>query len=142
WGLDLAAPHTIEAFSAKNSEVSCPVSSVVKFEFPARGSLPGVKWTWYDGGLTPTLPPEFEPGRELPRDGSGSFVIGSEASVLTTTYNSSIRVFPETRMRELAPTLPPKTLPRVSTSNHHEAWANACREGVQPSASFDYAGPF
>ncbi|WP_221032544.1 Gfo/Idh/MocA family protein [Actomonas aquatica] len=142
WGLELTAPTAVEAFSAKMTEHACPVSSVVKFDFAARGNMPSVKWTWYDGGLTPTLPPEFEAGRQLPRDGSGSFIIGSEASVLSTTYNSSIRIFPETKMREIAPNLPPKTLPRVPTSNHHEAWAIAIREGYQPAANFDYAGPF
>jgi predicted dehydrogenase len=142
WGLELTAPTAVEAFSAKNSDVSCPVSSVVKFDFAARGSMPAVKWTWYDGGLTPTLPPEWESGRQLPRDGSGSLIIGSECSVLSTTYNSSVRVFPETKMRELAPHLPAKTLPRVATSNHHEAWTIAIREGQQPASNFDYAGPF
>lgn len=142
WGLELSAPTAVEAFSAKMNAQSCPVSSVVKFEFAARGAMPGVNWTWYDGGLTPTLPADFELGRELPRDGSGSFIIGSEASVLSTTYNSSVRIFPEAKMKQLAPNLPPKTLPRVSTSNHHEAWAIAIKAGQQPASNFDYAGPF
>ena len=142
WGLELTAPTAVEAFSAKNSDVACPVSSVVKFDFDARGSMPGGKSTWYDGGLTPPLPADFEEGRKLRNDGSGSLIIGSEASVLSTTYNSSIRIFPETKMRAMAPNLPPKTLPRVATSNHHEAWVIAIREGKQPSSSFDYSAPF
>ena len=29
------------------------------YEFPARGSKPPVKLTWYDGGMFPPTPPEF-----------------------------------------------------------------------------------
>lgn len=141
WGLGLTAPTAVSAFSAKGTEHSCPVSSVVNFDFAAQGKRPALKWTWYDGGLLPTLPALFEDKRQLPLDG-GSFIIGSEASVLSSTYNSSVRIFPETRMRELAPKLPKKTLPRVETDNHHLAWANAIRAGKQPSASFDYAAPY
>ena len=35
---------------------------------------------------------------------------------------------------------PKKTILRVGTS-HEQDWANACKKGIQPSASFDYSGP-
>jgi len=142
WGLELESPTAIEAFSANNTPHSGPTQSVVTYEFPARGSMPPVTWKWYDGGLSPTFPADWEDGREYFRDGSGTIIIGSEASMVNNTYNSSPRIFPETRMRELAPTLPPKTLPRVETSNHYEAWTNAIMDGRQPASNFEYAGPF
>ncbi len=142
WGLDLGSPTAIEAFSAKNSPHSGPTASVVTYEFPARGSMPALTWKWYDGGLTPPFPANWEDGRQYYNDGSGTIIIGSEASMMNSTYGASPRIFPETEMRRLGPSLPPKTLPRVETSNHHLAWANAIREGRQPSSNFDYAGPF
>lgn len=142
WGLDLGSPTALEAFSAKNNAHSCPVSSVVQYEFAARGAQPALTWKWYDGGLTPPFPTDWEDGREYYRDGSGTLIIGSEASMVNSTYGSSPRIFPETKMRELAPNLPPKTLPRVETSNHHLAWCNAIRENRQPASNFEYAGPF
>ena len=141
WGLGLGSPSAVEAFSAKNTEHSCPVSSVVTYDFPARGNMPALQWKWYDGALTPTLPPDWEAGRRLPRDGSGTFVVGSKATVLCSTYNSSVRIIPETKLRQMAPNLPAKTLPRLR-GGHHELWAQACRDGKQPSAHFDYAAPF
>lgn len=142
WGLDLGSPTALEAFSAKNNEHSCPVSSVVKYEFGPRGNQPALTWKWYDGGLTPPFPVDWEDGREYYRDGSGTLIIGSEASMVNSTYGSSPRIFPETKMRKIAPNLPPKTLPRVETSNHHLAWCNAIRDNRQPASNFEYAGPF
>jgi len=142
WGLELGSPTALEAFSAKNNDQSCPTSSVVQYEFAARGNQPALKWKWYDGGLTPTYPADWEESREYFKDGSGTIIVGSEASLVNTTYGSSPRIFPATKMRKLAPNLPAKTLPRVETSNHHLAWCNAIRDGRQPASSFDYAGPF
>jgi len=142
WGLDLESPTAISAYSANQTAVSGPTSSVVTYEFPARGTMPALTWKWYDGGLTPPYPADWEDGRQYSRDGSGSLIIGSEASMVNSTYNASPRIFPEKKMRALAPNLPPKTLPRVETSNHHEAWANAIMDGRQPASNFDYAGPF
>lgn len=142
WGLELGSPTALEAFSAKNNENSCPVSSVVTYEFAARKNQPALKWKWYDGGLTPPFPKDWEEGRSYYRDGSGTLIIGSEASMVNSTYGASPRIFPETKMRKLAPKLPAKTLPRVETSNHHLAWCNAIRENRQPASNFEYAGPF
>lgn len=142
WGLDLGSPTSLEAYSAKNNDHSCPVSSVVQYEFGPRGNQPAVTWKWYDGGLTPPFPADWEDGRQYYRDGSGTLIIGSEASMVNSTYGSSPRIFPETKMRQIAPNLPPKTLPRVETSNHHLAWCNAIREDRQPASNFEYAGPF
>ena len=36
---------------------------------------------------------------------------------------------------------PPKTIPRVKGS-HEADWARCCKAGEQPSACFDYSGPF
>lgn len=140
WSLDLGPPSSVNAIAANGTQHSCPVSSVVTYQFPGRGSRAPLKWMWYDGGLRPSFPADFELDRKL--GGNGSLVIGSEASVITNTYNSSLRVYPETRMREIVPKLPAKTLPRVQSDNHHAAWADAIRDGRQPASSFDYSGPF
>lgn len=142
WGLELGSPTALSAFSAKNNDQTCPVSSVVTYEFAARRNQPALTWKWYDGGLTPPFPPDWEEGRSYYKDGSGTIIIGSEASMVNSTYGASPRIFPETKLRKLAPNLPPKTLPRVETSDHHVAWCNAIRDGRQPASNFDYAGPF
>lgn len=144
WALDLGSPTALSAVSSKNNDYSCPVSSVVTYEFPARGSMPALTWKWYDGGLQPSFPANWEDGRDYSRDGSGTIIIGSEASMVNSTYGSSPRIFPEADMRKLGGKLReiPKTLERVETSNHHLAWCNAIRDGRQPASNFEYAGPF
>lgn len=136
WALDLTAPSSVEAVSAHETDYSPPTASVVKYEFPARGKLPALKWTWYDGGMQPTLPLEFEGGRKFPTN--GSFIVGSKATVLADTYYSSARIIPEARMKELAPTLPAKTIPRIE-GGHFAEWVRACKGGVPAGSNFDYS---
>jgi predicted dehydrogenase len=136
WALDLGHPTKIAATSANANDVSGPTASVVTYEFPARGTMPALKWVWQDGGLQSPLPDELEEGRQLL--GSGNFIIGSKATVLTNTYYDSIRIIPEVKMREIAPTLPPKTLPRIE-GGHFAEWVRACKGGPPAGSNFEYA---
>jgi len=95
-----------------------------------------VKWTWYDGGLEPLLPADFELNRKL--QANGTFIVGSKATVFADTYYASARIIPEVKMKELAPTLPPKTLPRVE-GGHFAEWVRACKGGPPAGSNFDHA---
>jgi len=134
--LDLTQPTRVEAISAHQTEISPPTASVVTYEFPARGNLPPVKWTWYDGGLQPLLPPDLEAARQV--QPNGTFIVGSKATVFADTYYASARIIPEVKMQALAPTLPPKTLPRVE-GGHFAEWVRACKGGTPAGSNFDHA---
>lgn len=136
WALDLTQPTRVEAISARQTEVSPPTASVVTYHFPARGQLPAVKWTWYDGGLMPLLPPDLEATRQL--EPNGTLIVGSKATVFADTYYASARIIPEVKRRELAPTLPAKTLPRVE-GGHFAEWVRACKGGTPAGSNFEYA---
>lgn len=136
YALDLDAPTWVEAISGKMTDVSPPQSSMVTYQFPARGQMPPLKWTWYDGGLQPIPPADFELDRELPQ--SGTLILGSKATVVCDTYYGSVRIAPETKMQELASSLPPKTIPRVE-GGHFAEWIRACKGGTPAGASFDYS---
>jgi predicted dehydrogenase len=136
WALGLTQPTSLEASSAQLTEVSYPKASVVTYEFPARGRHPGLTWKWYDGGLVPPLPVAFEPGRKLIEN--GTLVVGSKATVLADATYASVRIVPEVRMRELAPSLPPRTLPRVR-GTHFAEWVEACKGGAPAGANFNYS---
>ena len=139
WALELGAPEWVEAVSAKGTAFSAPASAVITYQFPARGARPPVKLTWYDGGNKPVLPDAWEAGRKLPEN--GTLLVGSRATVLADTYYGSVRIVPETRMQELATSLPPKTLPRC-TVGHYKEWGAACNGGPAAGSNFDYAAPF
>lgn len=136
WALGLTQPTRIEAISARQTEQSAPTASVVTYHFPARGRQPELKWTWYDGGLMPLLPPDLEATRKL--EPNGTLIVGSKATVFADTYYSSARIIPEVKRRELAPTLPAKTLPRIQ-GGHFLEWVNACKGGTPAGANFEYA---
>jgi predicted dehydrogenase len=136
WALDLDAPAWVEAISGKQTKVSPPQSSMVTYQFPARGKMPPLKWIWYDGGLQPIPPADFELGRELPE--SGTLLIGSKANVVADTYYGSVRIVPESKMKEMAPTLPGKTIPRI-VGGHFAEWIRACKGGTPAGSNFDYS---
>jgi hypothetical protein len=126
----------VQAVSARQSEISPPLASVVTYQFPARKNLPPVKWTWYDGGLQPMLPADFELNRKL--QPNGSLIVGTKATVFADTYYASARIVPEAKMKEIAPTLPPKTLPRVE-GGHFAEWVRACKGGTPAGSNFEYS---
>jgi predicted dehydrogenase len=143
WALELGPPEVVEATSthyepAVASE-TYPRASIVRYVFPARGSRPPVKLTWYDGRLLPPMPPDLEPGRSLPA--SGALLVGDKGTILHGSHGADgVRLIPEARMRDYQ--RPPKTLRRVSEW-HEGDWIRACKEGpggVPPSSPFEYGG--
>ena len=136
WALDLDAPAHIEAIRAFDNEITGPSSSVITFTFPARGALTPLTLRWYDGGLMPPPPSELEADRQLPDN--GTLLVGSKATVLASIYYQSVRIIPESRMQELAPALPPKTIPRVE-GGHFAEWIRACKGGPAAGSNFELA---
>ena len=141
WALELGPPQSIEATSTHYEPAvaaeTYPRASIVRYSFPARGSRPPVKLTWYDGRLLPPIPPELEPDRKLP--GSGALLIGDKGTILHGSHGADgVRLIPETRMRDY--TRPAKTIRRV-TEGHEGDWIRACKEGpngTPPCSTFEY----
>lgn len=139
YALGLTAPTAVEACGSarvvenwnvvENNE-TYPDASIVRYEFPARGQMPAVTLTWYDGGLKPPRPEGLEKERELP-DG-GVIFIGEKGAMMEG------RLIPETRMKEY--NRPEKTIPRIAGS-HEENWIRACKGGPAACADFSYSGP-
>jgi predicted dehydrogenase len=48
--LKLGHPTSVEAISTLVNNETYPVASMVHYQFPARGDMPAVRLTWYDGG--------------------------------------------------------------------------------------------
>ncbi len=140
WALELGAPAAVEAISTGATGHATPHASIVTSQVPARGTMPPVKYTWADGSLLPPLPPDLELGRDLPAE-AGTLLFGSKATVLCSFYYDSVRIIPETKMREMAPGLPAKTIPRVQGGPFAE-WLRACKGGPKAGSNFDYSGPF
>ena len=141
WALDPGHPTAIEpvAMTPVNDE-TFPKSSIIKWEFPARGRRRAFTAYWYDGGLRAACPAKVEFGRKLPS--TGNLFMGTKASILVAgDYGNSPRIFPESKMEEIGK--PPRLLER--SPGHIKEWIMACK-GEKPidfcKSNFAYAGPF
>ena len=128
--LKLGYPTSVEASTSGVNSETAPLASIVRYEFPARGDLPPVTLSWYDGGLMPARPPELEEGRRM-GEVDDNLLVGDKGRIL------GHRLIPESKMQEYKK--PPKTLPR--SPGHHQEWINACKGGAPAGSNFDVAGP-
>ena len=137
WALELGPPVSVQASSTEYSDDAYPLATIVTYEFAARGDMPPVRMTWYDGGLLPRRPDELEPGRQMGTGGSGVLYYGDKGVLMHGDYGNSPRLIPETKMKEY--TQPPQTLPR--SPGIHEEWIEAIKNGGRSSTDFSYSGP-
>ena len=159
--LKLGAPTSVEAVEQTGgSDERYPLRNTIRWDFPARESMPAVKVFWYDGyfgatgsaaheeaaGLKQSRPPivaelEKKYGREL-RTG-GTIYVGTKGIMHSGNYGGSPRIIPEEKMKQF--TVPPKTLPRVAKAPagmgpHQYDFLRACRDGKPACSNFDYGG--
>jgi predicted dehydrogenase len=143
WALDLGAPTTVEAASTLDGSIidgkpnfeTYPIASTITYEFPARGKLPAVTMTWYEGGLMPPTPEQMPSGSRLP--GNGVLYVGSKGKMFHSSHGGMPELLPVGLMEDTKRV--PKTMPR--SPGHYEEWMAACKGGPRPMSNFDYAGP-
>lgn len=143
WALDLGYPTSVETRSTPFNRESWPNASMTFYDFPARtvdtmGDRPGLRLTWYDGGLMPPRPDEL-PADERLNPGGGVLYVGSEGKLLHDTYGGNPRLLP-TRLDDAYPT-PPQLFDRVDGENHEMNWARAIRGEEEAVSPFSYAAP-
>lgn len=141
WALDLGQPTSVEAttthYEPEVSAETFPRASIIRYEFPARGAMPPVKLTWYDGRLKPPIPADFEPGRKL--DSNGAIFIGENGTVVHGSHGAgSLKFLPEEKFRDYEG--PAESIPRVENEAHEQDWVRACKDGKPASSSFEYGG--
>jgi len=138
--LKLEVPASVEASSTDRYDETYPQASIIRYEFAARGDMPPLKFTWYDGGLKPERPEELEPNRPLKGEGEedeGLLFIGDHGKILCSFNGGHPKLIPQSKMDAFKP--PPPTLPR-SPGNERE-WLDACKGGpVKPGGNFEFEG--
>jgi predicted dehydrogenase len=138
WALDLRYPMTIEAEGPPQHPEATPIGLTVHYQFPARGSLPPVNYTWYDGDKRPALLKEIsdkysDQKNRLMWD-SGVLFIGSEG-ILLADYNRHL-LLPKEKFTDYK--RPEPTIPK--SIGHHKEWIEACKTGSPTTCNFDYSG--
>lgn len=128
WALDLRHPISVTAEGPPVDPNSCPLGLIVHYEYAARGDLPPVKLTWYDG----TKIPEAIHGH---RTGGGGNLFVGEKGELWADYGR-YRVFSKEYFWDYIP--PKPTIPR--SIGHHAEWIKACKTGSPTTCNFTYSG--
>jgi predicted dehydrogenase len=130
WALKLRYPTKVTAHGTPLNPDVAAVALTVEYEFAARGDLPPVKLTWYDGGRRPR---HFAEGK-LPQWGDGSLFVG-EKGMLLAGY-SDHKLLPE---KDFEGFKRPKPFIKNSIG-HYKEFVEACKNGGPTTCSFDYSG--
>jgi predicted dehydrogenase len=151
--LHLGLPTEVEAVKLDGySPFIFPQASTLAFRFPARGSMPPVELTWYDGQKNlPPLPDDFgaavvDANIPPPSKGSletkvtppGKVIYGEGLTFKGGSHGSTLKIIPESKAKEMASKLPP--VPK-SPSNHHKNFLLACKGEEKCRSPFAVAGP-
>ena len=130
WALKLKAPTSVEASGPKPHPEIAPASMQATYEFPARGDMPAVKMTWYQGANKPAALTE----KKIPQWGDGVLFVGDKGMLLSS-YTKHL-LLPE---KQFSGFTPPK--PFIEKSRGHYAeWIHACKTGAPTTCNFEYAG--
>ena len=143
WALDLGSPTSVEAVvtldglevDGKRNFETFPITTVIYYEFAARGGLPPVKMTWYEGGLKPPTPSEMPSDSRLP--GNGALYVGSKGKMFHGSPGGMPQLLPLELVEEARTVA--KTMPR--SPGHHKEWLLACKGQGKAISHFGYSGP-
>jgi len=129
WALKLRHPTTIEAKGPVHPD-STAKWTIAKQQYPARGDLPPVHLTWYNGGGYPAMVKE----KNVPLWGSAVLFIGADG-MLIADYGRH-QLLPETKFAGFE--APDPFIP--NSIGHHREWVEACKTGGPTTCNFDYSG--
>jgi predicted dehydrogenase len=131
YALDLRAPLTVEAIADRPAHPElAPATMTVVYEYAARGTMPPLKLTWYQGEAKPKIWTEGG----IPQWPDAQLFVGDKGMILSTADKHVL--LPEKQFEEFVP--PPQTIP--NSPGHYVEWIEACKGGKPSLANFDYAG--
>jgi predicted dehydrogenase len=140
--LKLGYPISVVAECDDINPETYPGWAIIHYQFPARGDMPPVKLTWYEGKRAgeKVLPPaELRKGQK-PSD-SGSLLVGDKGILYSPNdYGASYKLLPEKDFEGYQG--PPETLPRNGRGDDgmKAEWVAAIKGGPPAMSNFDYAG--
>jgi len=135
WALNLRHPTTIRALGPKVHDVGTPDGMIVRYEHPARGEMPPMKVTWYDGENPPSILSALKTKDGAPLQwGDGQIFVGDEG-MLIADYGRHL-LLPEEKLADYK--RPEPSIP--DSIGHHAEWIAACKTGSATTCNFDYSG--
>jgi predicted dehydrogenase len=131
WSLNLGIPTRVQASSSVFNNEFWPLAEMITYEFPARGYMPPVKVTWFDGGLRAPRPAEMDPGVRV----NSALYLGDKGVLMHGDYGSNPQLIPGKAMDEF---VPPEPWLQRSPGIYAE-WIDAIRNDKKSSTDFFYA---
>lgn len=139
----------VEADCSLRTDLSFPRWETVRWQIPARGELPPIRFTWHHGpGLSPgaksmLLKKMAEHGatEEVAQKllgYAGALLIGKEGLLATDDHNVKFTLLPEAKFRDIEQHRPKSV---AASHGHYNDWLRHCRGGEPAWANFQYAGP-
>ncbi len=150
--LDLGLPYQVKMVRAKgHNDYFYPYSSTILFRFAARGNMPPVDVTWYDGlDNLPPLPEGFgksELAANIPATNQGEYrdsdlnpgkiIYTKDLIFKGGSHGSTLSIIPEKRAKEMEGLLP--EVPQ-SPSNHYVNFLRAIRGEEKTRSPFEING--
>lgn len=147
WACQLGNPITVECLKEEeNNEQTFPTKSIIRFEFPRRGSMGPLTLFWYDGNLHPPIPDGVDPKKLEGRmdDGSsGSIFVGTKGVLYTGTYGEGTELISGGNLADYKK--PQEIIPRMPKGDDDKRqkmdWIRACKGGPKAGSNFEYSGP-
>jgi hypothetical protein len=142
--LKLGYPTRVSAVSGEVNGETYPAWATITYEFPARGELPPVKLTWYEGAKDGqrNLPDAKLLQGETPSS-SGSLLIGDRGAMFSPNdYGAEQKLLPAKDFDGYQPPEPvlERNEPGSSIDDDHKReWARAILGGPPALSNFDYA---
>ena len=140
WALKLHEADRIEVVAEKGgvNEEGFNGHARIVYKFPARGDLPPVELTWWNGGKAEDQPPRpevLEPGRKAITQ--GTYYHGDKGVMYSGSHCSPCRIIPEQQMKDTPK--PEPSIPRVP--GHSGDWLRAVKDPAAPapSSNFEYS---
>ena len=131
YALDIRAPLTVEAIAdgPAHPEIA-PATMKVVYEYAARGGMPPLTLTWYQGEARPKI---WTDGG-IPQWPDAQLFVGDKGMILSTSDKHVL--LPEKNFEGFV--RPPETIP--NSPGHYAEWIEACKGGKPSLANFEYAG--
>ncbi len=152
--LDLGLPYEIDPVMVSGwNPFFFPQSETLLYKFPARGDMPPLDLTWYDGidnippipqgyggdvEADPNIPPASNGPQRPARFSPGKIMYSKDLTFKGGTHSATLSIIPTEKAKAMASKLP--EVPE-SPSNHYANFLLACKGQEEARSSFDIAGP-
>ena len=136
WALKLYEADTIEVQAEEGgvNEEGYNGKARIVFRFAARGKLPPITMTWWNGGGK-NLPPRPELiGPKTKQIGQGTYYYGTKGLMQSGSHCQSPNIFPD-ELRKAAKV--EKAIPRVRVG-HSGDFVRACKDSTAPAPSSNF----